>query len=221
MIGSTLRQWFSALATPTCPACTNPLEFGAALWCDECQQQTRLLAAAGLTKASSSLPGVWPVLACSAHQGPLRRLLVRAKEESNAPGLVLLKQQIFDLLQQSRLEPGALVAVPPGKYRRWRGHYLATELARHLARKSAWGGGGLSLYRRGWRHHQVGLGGEQRRSNLVGTIGVRKWPQIPPTPRVWLIDDVCTTGSTLIECGRVLHAAGVARVGALVLTRVS
>lgn len=64
---------------------------------------------------------------------------------------------------------------------------------------------------------QVGLGSRARGRNLAGAVRVRR--AAPPLVGVAcvLVDDVLTTGATLVECERALVAAGGRVVGALVL----
>jgi len=190
------------------------LAFGEADLCGEC------LADLSAPELRINLLSVAPVLAITGHEGAVRRMLVRAKEEAGAPGEVVLKRLLFDLLQTGSVVRGAILAVPPSKYRIWRGHYLAAILAEHLRSKTGWGGGGCFLRRRGWRRQQSGLGGADRRTNLANSFIAFKYFGIPPPRRVWLVDDVCTTGSTLQACATALHEIGVEQVGALVLTRV-
>lgn len=64
---------------------------------------------------------------------------------------------------------------------------------------------------------QTRLGGRGRGGNLDGAF--RAAPAVQGL-RVLLVDDVCTTGSTLSHCRDAMLAAGAARVDALVLARV-
>ncbi|MBR1826037.1 MAG: ComF family protein [Alphaproteobacteria bacterium] len=65
---------------------------------------------------------------------------------------------------------------------------------------------------------QVELSGKARRTNLKHAFEA-KFPQNIKDRKVVLIDDVSTTGSTLNECGKVLHKAGAAEIYALTLAR--
>jgi ComF family protein len=64
---------------------------------------------------------------------------------------------------------------------------------------------------------QVGLSGDQRRKSLHGAFSVRD-PAVVRGRTLLLLDDVCTTGTTLQECARALRAAGAARIYGLILS---
>lgn len=66
---------------------------------------------------------------------------------------------------------------------------------------------------------QAELSGEKRRKNLKGVFRPRKSPKSLKNLTIILIDDVCTTGSTLNECARVLKKAGAKEVWGLVVCR--
>jgi predicted amidophosphoribosyltransferase len=61
---------------------------------------------------------------------------------------------------------------------------------------------------------QVGLSRAQRAANVAGTLAARPLP--PGT--VVLVDDVTTTGATLVEAARSLRAVGADRLGAATVT---
>jgi ComF family protein len=112
--------------------------------------------------------------------------------------------------------PDAIVPVPLSRARfAERGFNQAGEIARHAARHL-----GLPLRARLLRRTrdapaQSGLGAVERRSNLQGAFAVSG----SPPPRIALVDDVLTTGSTAAEAARVLKAAGAARVEIWVAAR--
>ena len=58
---------------------------------------------------------------------------------------------------------------------------------------------------------QVGRGGEERRRALKGAFAWQGWV----AEEILLVDDVVTTGATLVECARAARAAGVKRVHTL------
>jgi predicted amidophosphoribosyltransferase len=53
---------------------------------------------------------------------------------------------------------------------------------------------------------QSGLGAQARADNLAGAFGVRR--DLPPELVVVVVDDVVTTGASLVEATRALTAAG-------------
>lgn len=100
---------------------------------------------------------------------------------------------------------------------RTRGYNQALELAKPLA-----GGLGASLHadvlqRLRSTAAQTELGALARRRNVRAAFTARQpvaWPA-----HVALLDDVMTTGATLVECARVLKRAGVQRVDVWALAR--
>ncbi|MEO5994591.1 MAG: phosphoribosyltransferase family protein [Arthrobacter sp.] len=66
---------------------------------------------------------------------------------------------------------------------------------------------------------QKGLGRRDRVQRVQGTMRVRRWPFNPGVDgrACIIVDDVLTTGATLAEASRALHAAGAVVRGAVVL----
>ena len=62
---------------------------------------------------------------------------------------------------------------------------------------------------------QVGLSGSQRHSNLAGSMSLNQKVVGKPC---FVVDDICTTGATLIEAWRVLSAGAAIVLGALVVS---
>ncbi|MCD6024880.1 MAG: utilization protein GntX [Fibrobacteria bacterium] len=120
----------------------------------------------------------------------------------------------------------ALIPVPlHAARRRDRGYNQAERLAGELARQEARGAGlgrrgGRPVRTRGLKRlrftgTQTRLKSGARAGNLEGAF--RADPGLVAGQRILLIDDVCTTGSTLSHCREALLAAGAARVDALTL----
>jgi len=98
-----------------------------------------------------------------------------------------------------------------------RGFNQADELAVALSKRT-----GQPSYPFLIRHRQTppqsNLTKPQRSQNVRGAFDVQKSHYLNGRALL-LIDDVCTTGSTLSECARVLYLSGARRVSALVLAR--
>ena len=65
---------------------------------------------------------------------------------------------------------------------------------------------------------QSGLSGPARRKNLVGSIEVKPGTRLAKS-RVWLVDDVFTTGATASECSLKLKEKGAADVDVVTFAR--
>jgi predicted amidophosphoribosyltransferase len=106
-----------------------------------------------------------------------------------------------------------VVPVPAAPWRwRWRGFDPAEEIALALATL-----GGLpysACLRRAQGPRQVG---RERQARLSEPLRVRAAGRVPA--RALLVDDVHTTGATLVACAAALQRAGCERVVALALAR--
>lgn len=117
----------------------------------------------------------------------------------------------------NNLSVDAVVPVPmsPAR-RRERGYNQSERLARVLAADLSLPLDTRSLCRVRPTRPQVGLTGEARRTNMRGAFAVPR-PDAIAGKTLLLIDDVSTTGSTIIECAGTLQAAGASAVYALTL----
>jgi ComF family protein len=135
---------------------------------------------------------------------------------------VLLAQSVA--AQGGRL-PRLLVPVPLHDARlRERGFNQALAIARVAAQQLGVPFLARALRRRRDTPSQTGLDRHQRRANVRDAFGVssaRARERLLAAAHVAVVDDVCTTGSTLAETKSVLLAAGVARVDQWAVARVA
>lgn len=181
-------------------------------WCAACAADVGPARRVGLA-------GGPEVLAAGRYTGPLRVAVLRYKERGRrdlaAPLATLLAVQLPSA-------PGCPQWLVPAPSRpaaaRARGGDHVLRLCRAVARGSP---GDvrvvpvLGLAGRG--RDSVGLDARERAANLHGRLWVRPRLLPPVGSRVFLVDDVVTTGATLRTCRAALVAAGVAVHGALVV----
>jgi ComF family protein len=112
--------------------------------------------------------------------------------------------------------PDLVVPVPlhPSRLRA-RGFNPALAVARAVARSAAAPIAPTALERVRDTPSQTGLDATARRRNLRGALRARR--SVPP--RVWIVDDVVTTGATLSEAARALRSAGAESVVAVCAAR--
>ena len=87
-----------------------------------------------------------------------------------------------------------------------RGFTPSRDLAKAVARRLGKPAPPFVLRRQNAPRRQGTLSEEERRVNVVGTVGVRR-PELVAGRTVLVVDDVMTTGSTLSECADVLKRA--------------
>ena len=152
------------------------------------------------------------MIALARLEGPLRHAVHRMKYGDRPQ---LAARIVEATLLARRLASGTLVPVPLHRVRRHRRGYNQAELlVREIAERTSlpWLDG---LERAGGRAPQVGRGGTARREALAGAF---RWQAgRPPPSAVVIIDDVLTTGATLLECARAARAAGVGRIETLAI----
>jgi ComF family protein len=175
-------------------------------------------------------PTAWPVRRCAecagrrlafvraraalAYDNRLRQVVAAWKER----GLRRLAGWAAAVVRESVARPDALcvVFVPGDPDRKLkRGHHAAERLATELAAGWELPVRPLLTRARG-SPRQRGLTQNERRRNVAGAFLAHG--RVPP--RVVLVDDVYTTGATVLECARILRRAGAARVDVLTLARV-
>lgn len=145
---------------------------------------------------------LWP------YSGTVRRLLVQAKDTPYCAQAWALRRAAVGALQDKFPRHAVWCVTPPSRRRQRADWYLPKFLALAMARSR---GRPLRrlLRRRQQRQNQSVLSGAERRTNLDGLF-VFRGHVVPEV--VVLLDDVSTTGATLLEAARALRAAGVKEV---------
>lgn len=105
-----------------------------------------------------------------------------------------------------------IIPVPLHKSSRRRRGYNQTEIiAAELSEKLGIPVAGKSVIKHKQTHEQKLLSQSERRTNLDGAFSIKN-PEMIKSKRILLIDDVCTTGSTLTELTKLLKENGASEI---------
>jgi ComF family protein len=230
-----LRGWLDLLLPPGCAGCAEP---GDLALCRGCAARLPRIARGrcALCQQAGPAPGAPNCAACAARGSPLDACVAGSWFEGDAADWIRRykypprglparagqdRARLRALIRESlgwRVLAPPLCVVPVPLHRRrlaQRGFNPATLLARELARACGVPLAVSALRRVRETETQTGLGRAARRANVRGAFRARDG--VPA--RIWLVDDVVTTGATLEECARALRRAGAREVAALCAAR--
>lgn len=209
-----LRGLLDLLLPPACPLCSGRPGAGASALCAACRR--RLPWAPARLPAPRALDAL---VAAVEFRAPVEGWVRRFKYPR--PGLAGLDPAAAAVLEAlareaaaraSGTRPGCVVPVPQHPRRlRARGFSPARELARAVARAVGAPLAPRALARTRDTPSQTGLARAARAQNVRGAFEATA----AAPARVWLVDDVVTTGSTLAEAARALRRAGAREVTAI------
>jgi ComF family protein len=220
------RHLLDLIYPPQCPGCGRV----GVLFCDRCRQLIRVYPTSVCVLCGHPLPVRGRCEACSATDSPLDgvfpatiyahpiRDAIHAFKYEGARDLAdPLAEWLYATWRLHALSADLVVPVPlHPKREAERGYNQATLLARELGRRVDVPVAHSGLIRTIRTRPQVGLGRDERRANIAGAF--RCAGKVTDL-RVVLIDDVCTTGSTLESCAAELKANGASQVVALTVAR--
>ncbi|WP_238613277.1 ComF family protein [Candidatus Oscillochloris fontis] len=162
-------------------------------------------------------PGLDAMLVPWLYEGALRQAIHRMKYRSQRRMAAPLGDLLAAQLRHHPQPADAIIPVPLHTTRlAERGFNQSTELAARIARAT-----GIPLVSGLERcrdtGHQAQLGRRERQQNIAAAF---VWTvYAPPPARVLLVDDVLTTGATLVACADALRAVGTQEVRAVALAR--
>ncbi len=202
-------------------ACAGCGTVGGGVWCAACDARVARLAPAHQRKPLT-LNAPWEhiglVVASGARYEPPLAEAIHTFKYDGTPALAgPLVPLLLDAWRGMGRQADALVPVPlHARRRRERGYNQSELLARRLGTLCGVPVEPRLLARVRYTEQQALLKGSQRRQNVQGAFVAA--PAVRGR-RVILVDDVFTTGSTLVECAMALLDAGAAGVCAFTLAR--
>jgi len=165
----------------------------------------------------ATVPALW-VWSVGVHEGVLRQAVHSLKYENVRVLSNPMGRLMADVWRASSLSADCIVPVPlhPNRQRA-RGYNQAVLLARALAEFAQIPLAEQHLKRVRDTVSQVGLSAEERLSNVRGAFSAA---DSLCGKRVFLLDDVCTSGATLVACAAAISEKKGQVTGAITFTRV-
>lgn len=202
---------------PLCPRCNASLPLITGPACRRCGTPAPR-EVDGCADCAGRMGGLDATVAMASYEEPLRSVIHKLKYDNGWRLAPLLGAMAAARLAPSLQSPRPRLTFVPmhARRRRMRGYDHAEKLAGAVARAL-----GLEpqclLERVRPTPAQVSLGQEERQRNVRGAFCVVG--ESMRGEEVILVDDVLTTGCTLVECAAALKANGAGRVVACVLAR--
>ncbi len=200
-----------------CPDCR-----AAITWIREpvCELCGRPVASRLCKSCASNGAACQSIRAAAYYRDPVRRIIHRFKYE----GLFALGRPLGQLMVEAwprwRHPVDLVLAIPLHRRRQSeRGYNQSELLVGELCRQLGWPSDGEALSRIRQTRPQMGLTAAERRANVHGAFVAD--PARVGGKRVLLVDDVCTTGSTLTAAAIALREAGARSVTAYCLCTVA
>ena len=193
----------SRLKSPLCSLCGEPISPPFRL-CSHCQQ---------------SPLKIYGIYAPFIYQEVIKDAIQDLKYNNVKALAAPLARILAGYLETTSIQADVIVPVPLHWRRlRERGYNQAALMARELGKNLGWAVEERELRRTRYTKTQVrGANREQRRTNVRGAFDCRG--RAVEGKRVLLVDDVCTTGSTLEACAMALRQGGATAIWGLTLAR--
>ncbi|WP_169237174.1 ComF family protein [Candidatus Roseilinea sp. NK_OTU-006] len=201
------------------PRCGGCGKYGEGWWCTACNNRTQWLNARD-SRVSLELPsGQSLTVISAANFGPPLREGIHCFKYEGQPQLAeAFAAHMSAIAKANALSADGIVPVPLHATRlKERGFNQSLLLARHISAALGRPVEARALQRIRPTQQQAHLSATARKENMRGAFAAL--PERVQGRALMLVDDVLTTGATLVECAHVLYEAGAQHVVALTLAR--
>lgn len=206
-----------------CANCFSFISFDVSMICLVCNNPTFDGVTHPKCRGKYTIDGAFSAVA---YKGVVKKLIYNFKYKPFLSDLKNTLNELFyesiiqnEIFQKAYISKPILVPIPlHSKRLRKRGYNHARLLSEGLSKKL-----NLpmieALQRTKNTKSQFGLNLKDRKENIRDAFSVFPNYSITQLPNIFLVDDILTTGSTLLEAARILKKNGVRRVWGLTLTR--
>ena len=214
---------------PRCIHCNKPEGW----LCQACLQNIPFISPPICEQCGTPLDLSFPCQECAHHplqhidgvrvgaffeDNPIREAIHALKYRDQKVLALVLSEILSDTYRRYHLTVDVVVPVPLHRSRiKTRGYNQSELLARHLAMRLDLPVNMVTLRRTRKTESQMSLGADERQRNVADAFAC--CDKQLENRRILLIDDVCTTGSTLDACASALKASGAASVWGLTLAK--
>jgi ComF family protein len=210
-----IRRLFNVcidLIFPPCCAGCGRVDF---VWCEQCQLALESLPVQSVK--NSVLPRIEFVASTGQHHGILQKAVQGLKYRNVKLLGEELGNRLAECTQMQDWTIDIMIPVPLHADRlKERGYNQAQVLCEYAAAQLEIPCVPDALQRKVYSKSQVGLSAHERKTNVVDVFSAN--PDLVFDRSIIIVDDVCTTGSTLSACAQVLLDAGARRVYGLTVT---
>lgn len=206
-----------------CQDCQAILEIRNYATCPICLKRNFDFKTCQACRSKTNLSGLfWAV----SYQNPLIKKIIHqfkyqpfTKELSHSLAYLIISHLLLIEAKKNWLEEFILIPLPLHKKRkRWRGFDQAEEIAKEITKYFKIPIFNNILIRKKETSPQVDLDEKERKENIKGAFFCQK-PELVKGRKIFLVDDVYTTGATMEEAARILKEAGAKEIWGMVVAR--
>jgi ComF family protein len=172
------------------------------------------------TSCMKIFPNISQIIVLTRYKVPIMKKILRLGKYHNKFVVynTIIRWNIEFFKEYISKEDSIIIPIPMHFFRKWKRWYnqaeiIAHNLSKHLnipIRKNF-------LIKKTYTKQQSRLSYKERYNNLSGSFILKKITSIPKNTHIYLVDDIVSTGSTLLEVSEVLSKNGFKKISAVCL----